>query len=224
MTAPDARRRATREALHCVAEHVVAAAQYAETGKIRLRYVSGGFETAVPLPGGRRIGVVDGQLVVTAGDTVRRAALTTVRAAAEFAGIEPGLPAAAYPPATVLSADAPLRIDPLAARQFNDAYALTDESLRAFAAECGRPDVEPVLWPEHFDLAITIDAINFGGLPGDDHIDEPYLYVGPHTVPTSDDPFWNASFGAARPASAVRSADDAVAFFRRGRALAAGEL
>jgi hypothetical protein len=37
----------------------------------------------------------------------------------------------------------------------------------------------PVLWPEHFDIGITIDAVNYGASRGDDHIAEPYAYVGP---------------------------------------------
>ena len=39
----------------------------------------------------------------------------------------------------------------------------------------------PVLWPEHFDVGITLDKVNYGVSPGDDDIPEPYAYVGPWT-------------------------------------------
>ena len=42
------------------------------------------------------------------------------------------------------------------------------------------------LWPEHFDLATTIDEVNYGGSPGDDGHPLPYLYVGPWTPPEPD--------------------------------------
>ena len=54
-----------------------------------------------------------------------------------------------------------------------------------------------MLWPEHFDIAIRVDDVNYGVSPGDDYLNEPYAYVGVDPVP--DDEFWNAPFGAARP-------------------------
>ena len=76
-----------------------------------------------------------------------------------------------------------------------------------------------MLWPEHLDLGITVDAVNYGCSPGDDVISTPYLYVGPHEPPPSMDAFWNAPFGAAATHEGIRTADDAVAFFEQGRAL-----
>jgi glucose 1-dehydrogenase len=35
-----------------------------------------------------------------------------------------------------------------------------------------------VLWPEHLDLAVTVDAVNYGVSPGDDAVPAPYLYGG----------------------------------------------
>ena len=49
----------TRESWHRVAEHVLAAGQYADTGKIALRPVAGGFETRLPLRGKRVLSVVN---------------------------------------------------------------------------------------------------------------------------------------------------------------------
>ena len=78
-----------------------------------------------------------------------------------------------------------------------------------------RPDVPAVLWPEHFDLGITVDEVNYGVSPGDDHFDVPYAYVGPWSVPTG--PFWNVPFGAARPLAEL---PDLAAWFAEGAALA----
>ena len=55
--------------------------------------------------------------------------------------------------------------------------------------------------------------------PGDDHHEEPYLYVGPWvTRRPGDETYWNASFGALLPRSAVSSVADALAFYREGLA------
>jgi hypothetical protein len=59
--------------------------------------------------------------------------------------------------------------------------------------------------------------VNYGVSPGHEQIPDPYLYVGPHDgVADRSDPFWNASFGAARTIHQVQSVDDALAFFRAG--------
>ena len=64
-------------------------------------------------------------------------------------------------------------------------------------------------------------AINYGASPGDDHIADPYLYVGPHAGPPPGDPaFWNAPFGAARTFRQIGTVAEATAFFRDGRARA----
>ena len=76
-----------------------------------------------------------------------------------------------------------------------------------------------VLWPEHFDVGMTAAAINYGASPGDDQVNEPYLYVSPHGGPPTGDPaFWNAPFGAARTFRQVGTVAEAAAFFRDGRA------
>ena len=64
-------------------------------------------------------------------------------------------------------------------------------------------------------------TINYGASPGDDHIADPYLYVGPHDGPPPGDPaFWNAPFGAARTFRQIGTVAEAAAFFRDGRARA----
>jgi hypothetical protein len=169
---------------------------------------------------GRFLAVDGTELVAGGTGGSRRAALTTLRAAAEFAGITPGAPAEVYRPVTPLDLDEPLTLDPAAARILADWYQLGEQALRGFAAEI--PDDQPtaaVLWPEHFDLGITAGAINYGASPGDIHVADPYMYVGPHDGPPPGDPaFWNAPFGAVRTIGQIGAAADAAAFFRDGRA------
>jgi hypothetical protein len=128
-----------------------------------------------------------------------------------------------YKPATPLNLDEPLTIDLQAARLLADWYRLGAEALSLFAAEIPGDQPGPaVLWPEHFDVGITAAAINYGASPGDEHVAEPYLYVGPHDGPPPGDPaFWNAPFGAVRTCRQIGTLAEAAAFFRDGRARAA---
>jgi len=150
-----------------------------------------------------------------------RAPITTIGDAAQFVGVAPGAPAAVYQPNTPLEIDVALSVDTDASEVIAMWYELTALALGAFATSI--PDDQPTvaqLWPEHFDLALTADRINYGGSPGDAAIDVPYLYVGPFEGrPTSGDPFWNQSFGAAIGFDEIASIGDAFAFFERGRAL-----
>jgi len=215
-----ARLAATCDAWHKVAEHVLASALYAETGKIGLVPSPGGFSTPAFGADGRFLAVDGTELVAGRAGGSRRAALTTIRAAAELAGITPGAPAGVYRPATRLDLDGPLMIDADAANVLADWYALGARALRAFAAVIRGDGPGPaVLWPEHFDLGITAGAINYGVSPGDAPFPDPYLYVGPHDGPPPGDPaFWNAPFGAARTIDQIGTVQAAVAFFADGRA------
>jgi hypothetical protein len=79
---------------------------------------------------------VDGtELVVGDAAATRRTALTTLRAAAVFAGVTPGAPAQVYQPATPLDPDEPLMIDPQAARLLAEWYQLGAQALSQLAAE-----------------------------------------------------------------------------------------
>ena len=89
-----------------------------------------------------------------------------------------------------------------------DALTAGDAALRAMA-----PDEVPVLWPEHFDVGISVDEVNYGVSPGDSYLATPYAYVGPWAARTGD--FWNAPFGAALAVEG-RDADALAAFFARG--------
>lgn len=207
----------TRASLHALAEHVVSAARYRVTGRIGLEVVPAGVATPSFGDEQRSVGVIGAELVVRAGGAERRAPITTLRAAGELVGIEPGAPDV-YTAATPLHLDAPLTLDPGWLARLVDWYALGDEALRALRADI--PEDEPsavTLWPEHLDVAIRAAGINYGASPGDDVVGEPYVYVGPDTVPGGADGFWNQTFGAARTWAEVRSPSDAAAFFREGR-------
>jgi hypothetical protein len=219
---PPAHLAATRDGLHRVAEHVLAAARYAASGEIGLVPSPGGFRTPPFGSDGRFLAVDGTELVAGGAQGTRRAVLTTIRAAAEFARVRPGAPARVYRPATPLDLDEPLTIDPVAARLLAEWYQLGAQALSRFAAEVPGDQPSPVvLWPEHFDVGITAAAINYGASPGDEHIAGPYLYVGPHDGPPPGDPaFWNAPFGAARTGRQIGTVTDATAFFRDARARA----
>jgi hypothetical protein len=218
---------ATREAWHALAEHVLAKARYVATGRIGLRATAGGFGTP-PYPsqeGERQLLVVGDQLVVRDDHGERSAPITTLAAAGEHVGVEPGAPTDVYTPTTPFTPDAPLAVDPATAARLADWFALVDQALAALRAE--HPDEDPAeaqLWPEHFDLATTLHpspdhGVNYGGSPGDEGHPAPYLYVGPWNVPTGG--FWNEPFGASRSLDEVGSVQDALAFFREGHEQAA---
>jgi len=208
----------TREGLHRVAEHVLAAARYAQTGHIGLMPSPGGFRT----PDGTFLAVEGTDLLVGGAGGASRITLTTIRAAAEFAGVTPGAPARVYKPATPLNLDEPLMIDPEAACLLAGWYELGAQAMTILTAEIPGDQPGPVvLWPEHFDVGMTAAAINYGASPGDAQVPDPYLYVGPHDGPPPGDPaFWNAPYGAARTFRQIGTVAEAVAFFREGRALA----
>jgi len=221
---------ATRDALHTVAEHVVAKARYLDDGEIRLTAFDGGLATPL-LSDGRRVRLIGSDVAVDDGRVVRRAALTTVAAAAEFVGIEPGFPTQLYEPATQLNPDAPLNVDGIAAETLAAWYDFTAAVLRRFADEI--PDALPselILWPEHFDQAFfTQDTeegrrANFGASPGDEGHPKPYLYVGPWNAPSSNE-FWNAAHfnGAVVSLSSLLETGDpaaaALRFLQRGHTL-----
>ena len=76
---PPARLAATRDGLHRVAEHLLAAARYAASGEIGLVPAPGGFRTPPFGPDGRFLAVDGTELVVGDATTTRRTTLTTIR-------------------------------------------------------------------------------------------------------------------------------------------------
>jgi hypothetical protein len=214
----------TRLSLQAVAEHVLSAALHAATGRIGLRATPGGFGTpwfpGPPAAGSdgeteQRLRVEGVELVVERAGEERRTALTTLGAAAAFAEVAPGAPTDVYTPATALDLDVPLFLLPRAAADLARWFTLVDEALESFRAEHAalEPDLGE-LWPEHFDVATTMAKVNYGGSPGDEAHDEPYLYVGPWSP--HEGPFWNEPFGASISWTHVPDSDAALAFFRHG--------
>jgi hypothetical protein len=213
----------TRQALHAVAEHVLAAALHHATGRIGLRATPRGFGTPpFPFAGAERQLRIEGtDIIVSHGASERRAPLRTLRQAATIAGIEPGAPESVYKPTTCLDSDVPLAIDPSAAAAIHDWFQLSAEALEQIrrAHEPLRPTTAQ-LWPEHFDLAITMGDVNYGSSPGDTRHDTRYAYVGPWHLDGLDNEFWNEAFGASRDHTDLESAGGRVTFSGVGGDLA----
>lgn len=198
----------TRRALHAVAELVLAGPQYRASGTIRLRAALGGFATTAE----PHVQVVGAELVA-AGERLFLE-WTTCAALGAAIGVSPGAPAGLYQDGSGAAPHDPIEVDPQAAQQIVQAFAVGDAALRRIF-----PQAEPVIWPEHFDIAVTVAEVNYGVSPGDAFQAEPYAYVGPHAVPQG--PFWNAPFGAAVTLRELGGVDGVVAFFEQGRELLA---
>jgi hypothetical protein len=209
---------ATRDSLHRAAEHLLAATRKRASGEITLVPAPGGVATPA-LPDGRVVSLEGAEVVVRGPGGVRRAPLTTLAETAEALGLQPGFPWTTHRPGTEYEPDARLFVDKKVAAALAGWFALGEEALLALAAEAPaeRPSA-PQIFPEHFDLGITAGAVNYGFSAGDDAISEPYAYVGPHDAPT-DDPFWNAAFGAYRTWDEIATVEEATRFFRAARAV-----
>jgi hypothetical protein len=224
-----------RDALHLVAAHVIAPARKAVTGRIGLRATAGGFGTP-PFGDDEQLRVSGSSLVRQQGHNAEAVELTSLAAAADFAGVkldaDPGI---GHDPPPLGDPEAPLAVRPAVTDALGAWFEFSASVLEEFRAEllaAGRECSEVQLWPEHFDLGCNIEGVNFGASPGDPHVDEPYVYVGPwNTDGLPDGGFWNASFGAALHYAELLAASDQRAaareFLRRGAGLAlqrAGEM
>jgi hypothetical protein len=196
----------TRRSLHGVAELVLAGPQYDTSQDIRLRVTRGGFGT-VASPD-LRVEAVD---LVTPNGTVPLSG--TYQGLARAAGVEARALRDVYAEGPDVEPEDPVVVHPDEAAVILAAFATGDAALRAFAS-----GEEPVLWPEHFDLGITVAEVNYGVSPGDSHLPEPYAYVGPWTPRTGV--FWNTPFGAVRPLTELPDVGSVAAFFAEGAARA----
>jgi hypothetical protein len=191
----------TRRSLHAVAEQVLAGPQYRATGSIRLTVLPGGF------------GQVEGPLRIQGAALVNgtgRVPLTgTIADLAAAVGVAPGAPDN-YGEHAEFAPDEELAVDAAAAELLERWFENGDAALRELA-----PDVERVLWPEHFDVGIQLDEVNYGVSPGDACYPRPYAYVGPWTPREGE--FWNAPFGALRYADELPDAAAVAAFLAEGR-------
>lgn len=231
--APPAALAETRVALHAVAQHLLSAARFQANGKVGLRYTRGGFGT--PFFGhDRQLRVEGEELVVAASGSARRLALTTIGRLAEEAGVQPGAPTEIYQPSAPLRPDDPIVVDLASSDFLGEWYGFCASVLEEQRWTWEASDVRVQLWPEHFDLAFEAgDAgaggrASYGGSPGDEAHDEPYLYVSPWSE-VDDDPFWNdtafrgASFSFAALAAAEDQRSAGLAFYAAGRARLEGQ-
>jgi hypothetical protein len=193
---------ATRRSLHGVAELVIAGPQFRTQGSIELRVRPGGF-------GGHLSSVrVEGSDLVWDGGRTPLAG--TCRQLAAASGQEVSDLADVYAVGSGVDPDETLTFDAEALERLLGWFVRGDAALRAFA-----PDVEPILWPEHFDVGLAVDEVNYGASPGDSTHTGPYAYVGPWTPREGE--FWNAPFGALRDAREVADVEAVVTFFEAGR-------
>lgn len=96
-------------------------------------------------------------------------------------------------------------VDPEAARVLAAWYEFGAEVLERLGGEAHvrEAPTEPILWPEHFDVAIEMGdeaagaRATYGFSPGDENHPEPYAYVAPWTSKPPGE-LWNAQgFGGA---------------------------
>jgi hypothetical protein len=147
---------------------------------------------------------------------------TALRGAGRAAGLDAGAPADLYAAGSGALPEGPgRRWTSEGGAELAGWLATGEAALRTLA-----PDQTPVLWPEHFDLAITVNEVNYGISPGDAFLAEPYAYVGPWSLGEGWSPreggFWNAPFGAVRRAGDLADAGEVAAFFAAGRAATSG--
>jgi hypothetical protein len=159
---------ATRRQLHGIAECLLAGPEYQATGEIALRVTPGGFGTTA----GPEIRL-DGMELV-AGDR-RVPAAGSFRNLADQLGVEFGAPAIGYRDGSGAQPNDVVDLDSAAVQVIVDWFALSDAALRVLD-----PGQQPILWPEHFDVAILLDNRSYGSSPGDDSHPAPYAYVSAH--------------------------------------------
>jgi hypothetical protein len=199
----------TRICLHGIAEGVLAGPQHARTGTIRLRVLQGGFGTvAEPLV---RVSGTDR----VAQDGRRLPLRGTFAELAEAAGVTFTVPDI-YPDHAPVAPDDPVEVEVGEAARLAAWWERGRQGLVAFA-----PGQQPVLWPEHFDLAVEVAEVTYGVSAGDSTCEQPYAYVAPWARDHLDAAFWNAPFGALRTIEEMPTPDALAHFFRLGREQAA---
>jgi len=194
----------TRDSLHQIAFFVLGPVRHRAEGRMGLQAAPGGFGT--PRFGGRIARVEGDSIVLEEPDKVATQTITTVRAAAEFVGIEYEVEwfADFHDPLDPVDPDAPLEVDDAAARALGQWFNFgTDVLERLRGHGTADDDVSEVqLWPEHFDPATELGSqdqgrrASYGASPGDTGHQEPYLYVAPWGDIDESNSYWNSgSFG-----------------------------
>jgi hypothetical protein len=183
----------TRDALHRVAERIVAPARKPHN-EIALTATPGGFGTPPFEFEGKELQVMVAgpELVVVEAGAERRAPLETLAGAAEFIGPD-------LFPDGVPDDRTPLDIEVASAERLGDLYEFAAEALARLRdwlpAEAAASAIN--LWPEHFDIAFEAGdepsgrRANYGVSPGDESHPDPYVYVGPWSG-EAEGALWNA--------------------------------
>lgn len=197
---------ATRLRLHGIGECLMAGPQRRAGGRFTLRVTPGGFATT----GAPALRLERTDLVV---DESRRVAIGgTFSELAGALGVDFGAPPDAYPDGSGAHPSDDTSLDAASAQLIQDWYVMADAGLRMMA-----PRQTPILWPEHFDVAILLDDTSYGASPGDAFHGAPYAYVSSDDHDGSD--FWNAPFGAIRGYEQVTGIHDLVAFWLTAQSL-----
>jgi hypothetical protein len=219
-----------RDQLHQVAFYALAPARYAATGRMGLRATPGGFGT--PEYEGR-VSRVEGNLLVhEQGGNIATRSITTIRAAAEFFGIDYDVDwfTEFKDPLPAMDPDRPLKVGEVPGSALGDWFRFGFEILEELRGHGSEDDdvSEVQLWPEHFDAAIEMGSedrgrrASYGASPGDRGHLEPYLYVSAWTEIDRSDPYWNDRHfnGASLPYTTLLEAKDqtrvALEFFLEG--------
>jgi len=166
----------------------------------------GGFATT----GGPALRLDGTDLIVD--ESKRVAVAGTFADMADALGVDFGEPPDAYPDGSNASASDDVSLDAASAFLIEDWYLRADAALRVVA-----PRQTPILWPEHFDVAILLENTSYGASPGDAFHPAPYAYVSSSDHDDSD--FWNAPFGAIRGRDQMSSIEDLAMFWRTAQAL-----
>lgn len=218
----------TREALRRLAVYVLSPARKAVTGRIGLQPTAGGFGTPPFGDDEEQLRIAGGELFRHKAAGVDSIAITSLSAAAAFAGValsdDPGV---GHDIPDLGDPDAAMAVSPDAALALGEFYRFSESLLEAFRTELrgsGQECSAIQLWPEHFDLGCNVEGVNFGCSPGDGYSPEPYVYVGPWNSEGLEGDFWNAPFGATLSYKELLDTEDqhgrALAFLRRGAGLA----
>ncbi len=218
----------TRQNLQRVATHILARRRHAVSGRFGLRATPGGIGTpAFGTPDALEVVRTSGtSLVHEIGGRVKVVSMVGATLADLAAVVDVDLTdefKVGHDTPAIGDPDAPIQFDSHAVAELADWYDLGWRALDVTGLTATAP--APIqLWPEHFDASCLLaigpgpeDRCDVGVSPGDHHHDEPYLYVGPWgSRRPGDQAYWNASFGALLPRSAVASLNDAVRFFEDG--------
>jgi hypothetical protein len=196
----------TRRRLHGIGECLMAGPQRRAGGRFTLRVTPGGFATT----GAPALRVDGTDLIV---DENRRVAIAgTFSELADALGVGFGPPPDAYPDGSGAGPADDTSLDTTSARLIQDWYLMADAALRVMA-----PRQTPILWPEHFDVAILLEDTSYGASPGDGFHATPYAYVS--SADHDDSDFWNAPFGAIRGHGQIHGIDDLVSFWSAAQEL-----